>query len=266
MKKHFQETFSDHDKIQYWDDLYDRQDFLGETFRQRMNTTLAWLDSQHLPSGAVVLDVGCGAGRPAYEAMKRGYCMLGMDYSFGMLQKANSVLNSNGYQRTPLCQGDIESLPYKDASVDAIICLGVIGYLQSDEKALRELARVLKPGGVLVLSVINKARMTRLLDVPALFKSRLKKAVKGPSHKQFRTYIIPKLSRAMAAAGFQVRGYSTVPYEPITLFGREIFPLAFGNRVTWFFEKFPHIPFIGSVGGMCIFKAEKRFETKGASR
>ena len=267
MKKRFQEAFSDKDKVFYWDDLYDRQNFQGDIFRRRMNYAMSWIDSLGLQAGSKILDAGCGAGRPAYEVVKRGYDVFGMDYSFEMLKKANSILNRDGYQNVELCQGDIENLPYQNATFDVIICLGVIAYLPSEKKALEELRRVLKPGGVLIISFINKARFVRLLDFPLILGklsqklyTRLfakKKRQQVEISPRFRTFFITKFWETIELTGFTACEYKTVPYEILTLFGKEVFPQSVAVKLTWFFEKVPSVPMIGSFGGMCIFKAQK---------
>ena len=78
-----------------------------------------------------------------------------MDYSLGMLAKANRICNTDNKLAVAFLQGDVETLPLKDSSVDVLICLGVITYLKSEDSALRELERVLKPGGVLIISILK---------------------------------------------------------------------------------------------------------------
>ncbi|OGO11677.1 MAG: hypothetical protein A2Y53_05180 [Chloroflexi bacterium RBG_16_47_49] len=268
MKNQLQEQFADQKKAEYWDSIYDRQDFIGECFRQRMYKTLIWLDEMAFSDNMSILDAGCGAGRQAREAAKRGYNVFGLDYSYEMLVKANSILNPDGKQNTILSRGDIESLPYKDSSFDVIICLGVIAYLQSEKKTLLEFERVLKPGGMLILSFINMARIVRLLDLPLTLKKIINKLLKRFLTREksvainstpiLKTYLIPSIKKSMEQSGFRISEYETVPYEILTFSGNEVFPEQLAVNVTMFFEKFSNLPLIGSLGGMCILKAIKK--------
>jgi ubiquinone/menaquinone biosynthesis C-methylase UbiE len=97
-----------------------------------------------LPRRAVVLDVGCGTGavteavrvRPDYA----GLCV-GLDPSLTMLQRAA------GKGLSPLVAGVLPDLPLRNASCDAVVASLVISHVAAHERALRDMIRVLKPGG-----------------------------------------------------------------------------------------------------------------------
>jgi len=99
---------------------------------------------------AKILDIGCGTGHLAGELMKRGYEAWGVDYSEGMVQYAREHYDPNRFQ-----VGDIEHIQFPDNTFDGVMCLGVVEYLGSDEPALREMRRVLKPGGYAVITTPN---------------------------------------------------------------------------------------------------------------
>lgn len=268
MKKFFQEFFSHQTKIEFYDYVYDRQDSWGVFLKQRMTQALSWLDGSNLSSSSRILDAGCGAGRITCEAARRGYTVFGMDYSYGMLEKASTICNSPVRHNVAFLQGDIESLPFKDSSIDMIISLGVITYLTSEKTALDEFSRVIKPGGLLILSMINKARLPKHLDLPLFFKHRLERRLPAKAvwrqkmadlntDARVRTYFIPILRKSLELRGFTVLEYKTIPLELMTFLGREIFQKKIGIKIAMFFNKLSHIPVIGSFGGMCIFKARK---------
>lgn len=259
--------FTDPTSIDYWDKLYDQKDFYGDCYRQRMGIVLAWLDELRLPKGSKILDIGCGAGRFAREAARRGYDVFGMDYSHGMIVKANSVCNSEDELNVAFLQGNIEALPLESSSFDMIVCLGVVAYLKSEQKALDSLSWALKPGGILAISIVNKARLVYHLDLPIFLIAMIKKTVRffvsrikhGEIHNPspFTTYFIPEFQKSLERAGFHVTNYKTVPWKLLALGGKEVFPRALATKITLFFEQFQNIPVVGSFGGMCIFKAEK---------
>ena len=272
MNKHellLHKPFTDPEKIEYWDSLYEQKDFYGESFRQRMDTALTWLKEFNVSEHSNILDAGCGAGRLVNEVARMKFNAIGMDYSFGMLIKAESIRYQGDKGYSAFCQGNIESLPYKNSSLDAIISLGVISYLKSETKALREFARALKPGGILIFSFFNKARMVSHLDLPQMLKSIFKKVKmtvfigskdgsENNDQPRLTTYLIPKMKKALDSQDFIVLGYTTIPAELFTLFGREVFPREMTVKISRFFEQFSNVPLIDSFGAMCVIKAMKK--------
>jgi ubiquinone/menaquinone biosynthesis C-methylase UbiE len=124
------------------------------TVRQRRVMEL--VDELNLSRGAAVLDAGCGPGYLLDALARRGFQVSGMDGSDGMLQSAELRLRA-AHPSFPftLKQGDIERLPFGDAQFDLVLSTGVIEYLKGDATVLREMHRVLRPGGHLVLPVTN---------------------------------------------------------------------------------------------------------------
>lgn len=99
--------------------------------------------------GSVVLEVGCGTGanRPAFgEAIT----YLGIDQSFGMLRRAQHAAARRGLAGA-FIQGDAGALPVRRAQADLLLAMGVLQHLAAPGAALRELARVAKPGASLLL-------------------------------------------------------------------------------------------------------------------
>jgi ubiquinone/menaquinone biosynthesis C-methylase UbiE len=124
------------------------------TVRQRRVMEL--VDELNLSRGATVLDAGCGPGYLLEALARRGFQVSGMDGSKGMLESAELRLRAAqpSFAFT-LKQGDIEHLPFEDAQFDLVLSTGVIEYLTGDATVLREMFRVLRPGGHLVLPVTN---------------------------------------------------------------------------------------------------------------
>jgi SAM-dependent methyltransferase len=96
------------------------------------------------PGDRTILDVGCGTGLLLEHLESRG-TPIGIDYS----STALSFCSRRGPR--PLVQADGARLPLPDASVDAVTAIGVVEHLADDEGAVREWARVLKPGAPIVL-------------------------------------------------------------------------------------------------------------------
>ncbi len=116
--------------------------------RHRLNQ---WLD-QYLPAngaGLKVLDVGCGTGHLMQRLRERGFEVVGVDGSADMLEKAR-ITNPDAELR----QADVEKLPFENASFDFAICIEVLRYLPANDSCWREMARVLKPGGVCLTTAL----------------------------------------------------------------------------------------------------------------
>jgi SAM-dependent methyltransferase len=100
--------------------------------------------------GAVVLDVGCGAGTDLLLAARRvgprGRA-IGVDMTEAMRRRAAAGAAACGLVNVDVRDGDATALPVEDQSIDVVISNGVLNLVPDKPKALAEMARVLKPGG-----------------------------------------------------------------------------------------------------------------------
>jgi ubiquinone/menaquinone biosynthesis C-methylase UbiE len=103
----------------------------------------------------IVVDAGCGTGRHLPELLRRSARVIGVDHSSEMLALAREKIAPEERGRLELIQADLRSLPLDDRVADRVLCLQTLQHLPTHEFRLalvRELLRVLKPGGVLVVS------------------------------------------------------------------------------------------------------------------
>lgn len=117
-------------------------------------------DRLGLRPGDRLLDLGCGFGRHAYEALRRGARVVACDMA---LPELSSVLSTSAAMRdageiapTSSCtavNGDGTKLPFADASFDRIIASEVMEHVPDDAAALSEFERVLRPGGTIAITV-----------------------------------------------------------------------------------------------------------------
>jgi arsenite methyltransferase len=103
-----------------------------------------------IPAGATVLDIGCGAGTDLLLAARHvgptGRA-IGVDMTEAMRQRASNGAASCGLANVEVRPGDATRLPVEDRSVDVVISNGVLNLVPEKERAVAEIARVLKPGG-----------------------------------------------------------------------------------------------------------------------
>ena len=113
-------------------------------------------------SGDRILDMGCGFGRHAYEALRRGASVVACDLGFEELKQVRAVagvMYEQGEIEPPIAiettNGDATKLPFSDHSFDRIICSEVMEHIDNDSIALNELGRVLSPGGTIAITILS---------------------------------------------------------------------------------------------------------------
>ncbi len=105
------------------------------------------------------LDLGCGAGE-FFEGLRRaGYSVVGADFSSEMVRLAAQA--GDGTAR--LTRADAGSTPFRTHAFRALIAVGLLEYLPEDEGALKEILRIVEPGGKVVVTLRNRRCLERRL-------------------------------------------------------------------------------------------------------
>jgi ubiquinone/menaquinone biosynthesis C-methylase UbiE len=151
--------------------------------------------------GDLLLDLGCGAGRHAFESLRRGCRVVAFDYSLAELKDVGGMfvaLEKEIDRPWGRCaNGDATKLPFPDKTFDRIIAAEVLEHIPADEAAMAELARVLKPGGTIAVTV------------PAWLPERICWAITDEFHAPFvdgghvRIYSEPELRSKLRGAGLR---------------------------------------------------------------
>lgn len=103
-----------------------------------------------IPAGAIVVDIGCGAGTDLLLAARRTGPQgraIGVDMTESMRQRAREGALASGLGNVEVRNGDATRLPIDDGSIDVVISNGVLNLVPEKQRAVAEIARVLKPGG-----------------------------------------------------------------------------------------------------------------------
>ena len=114
-----------------------------------------------VPPG-VAVDAACGTGRHAAHLRARGHRVIGVDASPGMLARARGRVPDAEFH-----QGDLSALPLADATADLVVCALALTHCETLDTPVRELARVVRPGGRLVISDFHPVQV--LIGGSALF-------------------------------------------------------------------------------------------------
>jgi SAM-dependent methyltransferase len=126
-------------------------EFMGPRHDYRESLILRRL-RRDVPHGHV-LNAGAGAGSLTASLLGRGYRVTSVDMSEPFLERLRAITAERGGDGSEVAWADLTRLPFPDGSFDGVVCGEVLEHIPDDAAAIRELRRVLRPGGVLVATV-----------------------------------------------------------------------------------------------------------------
>jgi 2-polyprenyl-3-methyl-5-hydroxy-6-metoxy-1,4-benzoquinol methylase len=183
-------------------------------------------------AGKQLLDAGCGTGWFSQRACERGAKVTSLDVGEKLLAQVAKKCDSKRVV------GDVLDLPFEDASFDFVVCSEVIEHTLEPRRAVLELGRVLRPGGVMVLTVPNQV-WHFAIDIANFLKLR--------PYEGYENWVTwRELRRFVSDAGLRVdeqRGFHMFPFvlsvthgilRRLDAYGRQLGPamLNLGVRAT----------------------------------
>jgi len=197
---------------QHFDDVsrkyfnwYAANDSGGHSFRIRKVRCMELLTA--LPRGSRVLDVGCGPATMVQELLDRGYDVTGTDIAPQMIDECKNRFAKNPHVTFAVAPANKQ--PVENASQDAVTAMGLLEYLNNEDEVLQEFQRILKPGGLALITYPHYWSPARAWDRIGSVFARPILALTGrktlSDSIKHREYHLHQTRQMIQAAGFEIQ-------------------------------------------------------------
>jgi len=252
-------TYFDSDAARYGENRYPDDPVTCEqlSYLVRRHYVLSMLDRGNTKP-RLALDLGCGPGVYTRGLLDRGARVWSVDLAPRMLEVARQKVS--GSSGAGFAVGQTTRLPFAEQSFDALVCIGVLAYVEDDEATLREIARVLRPGACAVIQIANVYAPIRgeyrLREVVGRWLRGARKDEEDVLREQVKlsAHEPRSFKEACRRAGLVVHEQRYYDFRPLLL--TRTFPrlaLAIGRA----FERVGHMPLLGWWGAGFLVRLER---------
>jgi SAM-dependent methyltransferase len=238
VNSHFEQDAS------YWAEVYERDDDINALiYQERLRILLELVKTLDLSRQERVLEVGCGAGQAAIALAKLGYEVDAIDAIQLMVDATRDrAVKCEVESRVRTNLGDVGALSFPNERFGLVVALGVLPWLPSSERPMKEMCRVLSPRGYLIMSVGNSWGLPQFLDPfanPFLrptrqLAKRVVRRVLGRSEipkPRWRPTTIRGCDTLLSANRLEKLDGLTFGFGPFTMFGYRLLPHSLGVKV-----------------------------------
>jgi len=230
-------------EIPWWTEIY-REDlpkgFFSFEMRQRLKFVTELLIAQiQKMNNPEVLECGCGPGDILTLLATLRCRLTGLDINRRYLD-----LTAEKVPGAALIEGSVEQLPFPDASFDIVFAVGVLMYLKDDRLAAKEISRVTKDGGFILISVPNYQMLHLLLDPYYIFRFFKRSVSKNKNQSddglgadKIRRYSLPKLKNLFQKYNLHEVRSMVTSFGPWRFWRKEILPVTASIRISEIMRK-----------------------------
>lgn len=248
-----------------------------QTYRNRESerfyeTVFDWIAAHESLEGKRALDIGCGIGQHAIRLATRGCTVTAADFSDDRVFAARENVERHGFaSRISVCNEDAEAgLSFPDGSYDVVLCWGVLMHIPKIELAIRELVRVTRLSGKIMIYEANLYGFDAILTAASTAVKKVAGRSKGrrvlasefgkeywndtPTGRLLTRHTrMPALVRFLEWQGCRLRHRIAGEFTEIYGLGGPIAPLAHLWDRAWFASG--HIPYLAH-GNLLVFQRE----------
>jgi ubiquinone/menaquinone biosynthesis C-methylase UbiE len=184
------QEFFDEDSRRYLTERYPEAPTTCDQFSYliRKQYVLEMLD--RMPRVGRILDIGCGPAVYTRDLVSRGWEVCGVDLSSGMLKTAARNASALDGKPVRFAAAQATELPFLNRSFDAVLCVGVVSYVDSVPALLREIRRTLKPHGEAVFQISNALSISEVdLRLRTYAGTLIRRRRQLDSHDRFRAQV-----------------------------------------------------------------------------
>lgn len=198
---------------------------LNVSARQKARAVMKYLIRRS--KGGIMLDAGCGMGLYSFELASRFDFACDIDIDFEDIKLGSQIAQETNIPNIAFSTSDVTNLPFIGEMFDVVLSLDVISYVCNDDKLIQEVARVLKPNGILILSTFYTDNMEEYTEQKSkIYNYNKELEINGGPVRN--GYSLKKLHEILNNSGLKITNYTyTVKTFHYNFGGPILFPFMY---------------------------------------